>query len=545
MKKLGVKSSIFTLVVLISLIFAMISSIFFNFRSSRTERGVVEAADLTIETFEGFKSFIKSVNGGNNFSGKTVLLAKDINCDGYTFYPIGTNEENLYTSKDAVVPFAGTFDGGGHTIRNFDIEDAFAHYYGGGAGELYGCGFFAALDKGASVINLRLYNYQIYSTHTAYSPTSMAYSGSSIGGIAGFLGMDGSGKARIENCIIENCYIFYESEFEIVVAVGGILGGNPHVGAVITNCLIIDLTIVGQSAFAIENVGGIVGNDPSSGDSIVSVSDCVVNTDNWYYATLTPSSGCTVNYFTSQTATDCHSSANSTSGLGCSSEGGRSIANTPWYHYTGYNDGWPMLRLFMDWTKIGVRSYDESLGTVSKSFVEIPTDLMSGFAYNPKQNPLNIYSQTVEAKPTSGYEFSKWAMIIENDGYVFIAYFSRRGYYFTFNNIGSFSPQCSTFETGTTIKVYAGDSVEVKCEHSKDYTTITIQIGSNLVVYQITETKYTVNSYGTVWYQPSGQGMSSFEIKNLSSYYNSLTLGSTYTITPTVKLKTYTVLLPT
>ena len=71
-------------------------------------------ADLTIETPEQFQSFAEQVNGGDNFEGKTVALAADINLGGENspWTPIGTSSN----------PFKGTFDGGNHVVSGLYID---------------------------------------------------------------------------------------------------------------------------------------------------------------------------------------------------------------------------------------------------------------------------------------------------------------------------------------------------------------------------------------------------------------------------------------
>ena len=61
---------------------------------------------------QGMQWLAEQVNGGNNFSGKTVTLTADIDLDGIEWTPIGT------TSKK----FLGNFDGNGKTISNLQIN---------------------------------------------------------------------------------------------------------------------------------------------------------------------------------------------------------------------------------------------------------------------------------------------------------------------------------------------------------------------------------------------------------------------------------------
>ncbi len=71
-----------------------------------------ESGAYVIENLSQLYNFAQEVNGGNSFHGKTVLLANDIDLNGYTWAPIG----------NSVTAFRGTFDGQGHTISNLCIN---------------------------------------------------------------------------------------------------------------------------------------------------------------------------------------------------------------------------------------------------------------------------------------------------------------------------------------------------------------------------------------------------------------------------------------
>lgn len=65
-----------------------------------------------IYSAKGLQWLAEQVNGGNNFSGKTILLKNNLNLDGIDWTPIGSNAN----------PFAGKFDGNGKTISNLQIN---------------------------------------------------------------------------------------------------------------------------------------------------------------------------------------------------------------------------------------------------------------------------------------------------------------------------------------------------------------------------------------------------------------------------------------
>ena len=72
------------------------------------------ATDYYIRTAEELANFAQLVNGGDNFSGKTITLGKNIVLDGSDWTPIGTKDN----------PFKGTFNGGNgstyYTISNLN-----------------------------------------------------------------------------------------------------------------------------------------------------------------------------------------------------------------------------------------------------------------------------------------------------------------------------------------------------------------------------------------------------------------------------------------
>lgn len=57
---------------------------------------------------------------GVTFQDKVISLQSDVDLAGHQWFPIGCNEANYWN----MAPFMGTFDGGGHTIANLYIENA-------------------------------------------------------------------------------------------------------------------------------------------------------------------------------------------------------------------------------------------------------------------------------------------------------------------------------------------------------------------------------------------------------------------------------------
>ncbi len=75
---------------------------------------VVETIDenvVFIRNLAEFKAFRDSVNAGNKYAGKTVVLTADIDLNNEEWTPIGSSSK----------PFSGSFDGQGHTVSNLKI----------------------------------------------------------------------------------------------------------------------------------------------------------------------------------------------------------------------------------------------------------------------------------------------------------------------------------------------------------------------------------------------------------------------------------------
>ena len=75
-----------------------------------------ENGNVTISTAEGLFYFAKKVNAGNNFAGKTVTLANNIDLNNEKWTPIG-----IYGTQ--ATWFKGTFDGQNHAVTGLKIYD--------------------------------------------------------------------------------------------------------------------------------------------------------------------------------------------------------------------------------------------------------------------------------------------------------------------------------------------------------------------------------------------------------------------------------------
>ena len=185
-------------------------------------------------TADDLFGFAKLVNEGNNFSGKTVELAADIDLTGYVWTPIGSGKY-----------FAGIFNGNNHKVAGMSVFAAGIDY----------AGLFGYVSGGT-----------VQNVHVAGKVTAMDVD--YVGGIVGRIGAD----SVVQNCLSEVTVTATGNS----TAVGGVIGasvgtinlcwnketvtaGNAPVGGVVgsgnaKNCANFG-TVKGTS-----NAGGIAGN---------------------------------------------------------------------------------------------------------------------------------------------------------------------------------------------------------------------------------------------------------------------------------------------
>lgn len=189
-----------------------------------------------IYSAKGLQWLAEQVNGGNNFSGKTITLTADIDLDGIDWKPIGN-----VTSYPGIT-FAGTFDGGEHTISNLTTSDnTTAHASAGLFGSITG-----------KVRNLKLENVTVSSSH--YAGAIVGYSSKGVG-------------MEISNCHVNGGTIVSSPEavnggHDNGDKVGGIIG-YTDAGNVVKGCSVSNITVSGY-----RDIGGIAGG------SAANVSNC-------------------------------------------------------------------------------------------------------------------------------------------------------------------------------------------------------------------------------------------------------------------------------
>lgn len=222
-----------------------------NFKGSGT------ASDpYQIASYNDLTALSQSVEGGNSYKGKNFTLTADLDLSEVPvteYVPIGSS---------ASTPFAGTFDGGNHTIKGLRID---------GKGFPY-IGIFGYLASGSTVKNLVVNGFMAIG------------SGDEIGCVAG------RNEGAIENVTVKNSVLQTEG-----LLTGGICGASLN--GTIKNCF-----FHGQ-LFGKGSVAGIAGQ--ASGSEI---SSCTVKgsfTMNGWIATKARDLGGIAGVLSSGTIKDC------------------------------------------------------------------------------------------------------------------------------------------------------------------------------------------------------------------------------------------------
>ena len=215
-----------------------------------------ENGNATISTAEGLFYFAKKANAGNDFAGKTVTLANDIDLNNEKWTPIGSY-------GDSTTHFKGTFDGQNHTVAGLNVVEYNKN----------GVGFFGKVYTG-TIKNLTV--------EGSVSAPGCSY----VGGIVGH------GYATIANCTFKGTV-----SGSGAAQVGGIAGSG---GFTVDRCSVYGDVSAGCWA------GGIVGNCQDGGAYTNCYVEGVVSAERTYWgggaAGITP-----VPLYPSQVISGCYS----------------------------------------------------------------------------------------------------------------------------------------------------------------------------------------------------------------------------------------------
>ena len=485
----------------------------------------VTAADLTISDLEDLKNFANEVRGGNSYSGKVVQLDDDIDCGGEEI-KIGKTEvitdrvseggTSISYTKTVRSYFYGTFLGNGYTISNVNYTtNNHSTDYTGGEIEYNTDGLF--VNNGGVIKDLKLLNFYMFINDGG--------SASMAGSIVGY------NTGTLESCIVENIK-FISDRYQSYCTVGSIVGQNK---GTVKNCLVQGYyEIGGYSWNVLSNDDGVsasyfVGN--GTNEAIYCVFKANVTKIEKTSCVQSPSEYDTEALNNNNYSTAAEAEEGLTSNYLCSSVGGADI--TIWYYAADdFNAGWPYLRSFIKrWYKCGIRSAmgQASYGSVSPSDgITIPYESISvlGNKFKDKTSSSIIaFNNTFEAVPVAGYLFEKWSW---SGGTTIYANFIEETYIFEFSNTypsGSATPYAPSTES---ITVKYNQNITVNTIYTAENTIIEIKVGGQTVTYTL-NVKYTINSYGSINYKKITNNMTVPDLEN----------NETYSISPTIKLKSY------
>ena len=176
---------------------------------------------LIITNYDELIAFRMRVNAGDRHFGRHVKLAADIDLAGRPqWIPIGTSGS----------PFEGTFNGGGHTISNFNATVSTTVF-----------GFFG-FSQGGTIHNLNFYNVNVNTTSTSGT--------SELGIVVG---------RSVRRTTIDQVTVYRANVHSNGGIVGGLIGRTLVADNVIRNSQVTGATISGTA-----NVGGFVGDATST-----------------------------------------------------------------------------------------------------------------------------------------------------------------------------------------------------------------------------------------------------------------------------------------
>lgn len=179
----------------------------YKIETTSDDKYVVSEAPLEINNAQDLMNFAASVNAGNDYKEKTIMLIADIDLAGKTWVPIG--EGNRKVPQHV---FKGTFEGNNHTIKNLSSNgyNPSSVAVNDDGDMLYAYGLFGIVE-GATIRNVKFENISI---DTAKTINSTNYKGDSVGAVVGY---------AFKNATITGCEVLSGS-INGHDAVAGIIG---------------------------------------------------------------------------------------------------------------------------------------------------------------------------------------------------------------------------------------------------------------------------------------------------------------------------------
>ena len=204
-----------------------------------------ETDPYRIGTAEGLKWFRDKVNNAAKTEDSKICaeLTEDIDLSGEAWTPIGIGN-HFYSGTP---PYAGIFDGKGHTIKNLSIDSSkqyvglFGYVYGGTIRNLTVSGSVKSIEHTGGIAG------GAESSTFENCANQCAVQGGTTGGIIGFV-------SDSEDLTVRDCYNVGRITTTTGNNVGGIIGQCINKFVAIRNCYNAG-TVTGTA-----NVGAIIGN---------------------------------------------------------------------------------------------------------------------------------------------------------------------------------------------------------------------------------------------------------------------------------------------
>ena len=232
--------------------------------------GETPSTTCAISNAEELKKFRDDVNNGDSFEGKTVVLTQDIDLEdseNNQWTPIGYSN-----GSDVLREFAGTFDGGGHTVSGLYINSEATY-----------AGLFGVVGEDGTVKNLTVagditnkgkftggvIGYNLGAVENC-AFTGKVNGGGGTGDSAGYEhgnytgGVAGINYGTITNCRNSGAVTGNDSGTNTHSYTGGVAGEN--IGAVEDCCNTGAVTGSGSGSSYFTYAGGVAGDNMYDGD---------------------------------------------------------------------------------------------------------------------------------------------------------------------------------------------------------------------------------------------------------------------------------------
>ena len=215
--------------------------------SNNTANNVSVKQGVAVSSADELFEFANDVNvNGNNYSGKTVILANDIDLGNMTWTPIG---------QTRATEFRGTFDGQGYTIKNLKVDSSAQ------TGEYYSSGLFGWAESHVTIRNVKIDGATVTGHHNVAALVGYTYS------------------AKITNCHVSNATIVCTHENDKACGdKAGVLAGYAGDESRFTNCSATGCTVkAGRDAGQLIGCGygvSLVEGCTASNVTVTATGDC-------------------------------------------------------------------------------------------------------------------------------------------------------------------------------------------------------------------------------------------------------------------------------